>query len=192
MARKLSLLMAAVAVLALAIPALARAASTTTDAFGHSLPVGSIERWTNIGPKKITSTILGTIECETLTANTELKTNSGGTVTSTSGGEFTAANCINKGNPVTVTSFNVTDTLSTVSGKISESFSSVIDVAGLTCTFTGTSIPGTYSVGGSEITFSKAGTVDGSPAGCGNATLDATTTLEYKEQNGPWRDIVID
>ncbi len=198
MAKKFSLLMAAVAVFAFAIPALASATPTATKNAAEgtgSVPTGTVIKGTavttgTIGTPKLTSTILGTIECNSLSITGKLVTNSGGTVTDTSGGAFTSANCTNKGNPVTVTKIEVTDLLSTVSGKATASFTSIIDVAGLTCTFTGTSIPGTYTVGGNILTFNKAGTVDGSPAGCGNATLDAEFTLEYETPSGGFLHIV--
>ncbi len=203
MAKKFSLLMAAVAVFAFAIPALASATPTLTknasDPPAGSIPTGTVIKGTavttgTIGTPKLTSTILGTIECNSLAITGTLTTNSGGTVTGTSGGLFTSANCTNKGNPVTVTKIEVTDLLSTVSGKGTASFTSTIDVAGLNCVFTGTSIPFTYTVGGDIIKFEKAGTVDGSPAGCGNATLDAEFTLEYESTQAghPFLAVVMD
>lgn len=184
MVKKFSLFMAAVAVLAFAIPALASASPTATGVDGKSLPVGTEITATAIttgvhGTPKLTSTILGTIECATLDITGTLTVNSGGTVTGNSGGAFTSTTCTNKGNPVSVTSIVVNDLVTTVSGKATVHFTSVIDVAGLTCTFTGTNIPGTYTLGTDILTFNKAATVDGSPAGCGNATFDGEFTLEY-------------
>ncbi len=195
MARKFSLLTAAIAVLALAIPAMASATPTTTDAhtFPSSLPVGTLISTTSTVPPKFTSSILGTIECSSLSMLGELKVNSGGTVTTSSGGKFTSSGCTNNGNPVTVTSFNVTDLSSTVSGKGTTSFTSIIDLGGITCRYTATSIPFTYEVGGSNITFNKAGTIDGSPAGCGTGTFDATLTVEFQESgSGTWKDVKSD
>ncbi len=168
-----------------------------TSSAGTSTPIGTVIKLTALttgttGLPKFTTTILGTIECNSLSITGKLVTNSGGTVTFSSGGLFTSANCTNNGNPTTVTSLTVTDLVSTVSGKGAMSYNIVMDQAGLTCTFTGTSIPFTYSVGGSVITFNKAGTVDGSPAGCGNATLDAEFTVEQETTGGTFIDVILD
>ncbi len=168
-----------------------------TSSAGTSTPTGTVIKLTaltggTIGTPKFTSTILGTLECTSLSITGKLTTNSGGTVTSTSGGLFTSSNCTNKGNPTTLTKWEVTDLVSTVSGKGTMSYTSTVDVAGLTCVYTGTSIPFTYSVGGSVITFNKAATVDGSPAGCGNATLDAEFTVEQEIAGGTFKDVILD
>lgn len=192
MVKKLSLLMAAVAVLAFSIPAVADAVPTYTSPALTSIPKPAEIRMTAVGGATITSPTLGPIECKEQTINAELVTNSGGTVTLKSSGGFTASSCTDKGNPVTITSFTLNDLVSTVSGKGTMSFTTVVDVAGLTCTYTGTSIPYTYTLESSEITFSKAGTVDGSPAGCGNATLDATWTYEVSPAPNVWKHIFQD
>lgn len=195
MTKKLSLTMAAVAVLAYAVPAFASASPTATDAGSTSLPSGTNFRMTAIttgvtGVPMLTSTILGTIECNFLSITGTLKTNSGATVTGNSGGIFTSTTCTNHGNPVSITSINVSDLVTTVSGKANLSYTLVTDVAGLTCAYTGTNVPGTYTPGKSIVTFNKAGTVDGSVAGCGNGTLDAEFTLEYLA-SGIWHAMVI-
>lgn len=178
--KKLSLLLAAVAVFATAVPAIASAAPTVTKQAGVSAPVGSLLTATNVGPVKITSSLLGTIECETLDIREiKLTLNAGGLVNAESNGAFSTADCTSGTKDVTVTTVKLEKTSSSVAGKGTTNFTISLDVVGgLSCTYTGTNVPFTYVVAGNHMTFNKAGPVDGAPAGCGSATFDATYTLE--------------
>lgn len=176
MGKKLSLLVAAAAVLLVALPG-AAAASTLTSKSGVVAPVNTILEGTSLSPVKITSTLLGTIECQSLDTEGVLTKNSGGTF-EIQGSFFAAAGCTNNGKAATVTTFEVKKLASSTSGSGSLNFESKIDVAGLTCNFIATSVPFSYIGGSGQITFTKAGTVDASPATCGTATFDAAFVIE--------------
>src|ERR1700733_11750530 len=108
MAKKLSLLFAAVAVLAFAIPSMASAAEATVPA-GTRAPVGTLI--TGTGKNVIlTSSTLGEIKCATLELKGEITKNDGTTVEGSGNNtKPTQTGCENgPGRPVTVASVNLT------------------------------------------------------------------------------------
>jgi hypothetical protein len=178
MVKRLTLLMAAVAALACAIPALANASSVTSSP-GTLTPVGTPIALTGTDITTQSPT-LGNITCQTLTPIIELTKNAGG-IFEGFGGNATPAQsgCINGTKTVKVTTFRITNLVSTSSGTGSMSYISEQDIAGvLTCTFTGTSVPFSYTVGANVIKFSAAAGIVGSPsATCGST---AKLTGEFR------------
>jgi hypothetical protein len=178
MAKKLSLLLAAVAVAALAVPVTANASSITSSA-GKLAPVGTTLTATGTDVN-ITSAILGSITCSTLTLDVTLDLNSGSTFTATEGPELPAqSGCVTNGRPFLITGVEVTHLVSTTSGTGTSSFILGLEIftsPKVHCTFTGTKVPFTYVVGSDTIAFSNAAGVSGGP--CGTAKLDGTFTIE--------------
>lgn len=175
MTKKLNVLVLVIAALiVLAIPAMASGAPTVTSSGGISTPVGTTFKLRNSLSVSLTSSLLGPIECSFFSLEGSLGKNSGGVIEGSSGGKFTSSGCSNHGNPVTFTSISLSNIKAVLSGVGEASFVTVVDVSGLTCTFTGTGVPFHYLEEGFVLEFTKAGTVDGSPAGCGKATFDGT------------------
>jgi hypothetical protein len=181
MVKKLSLLLAAVAVLAFAVPAMASAHAVTSKA-GTLAPKGTIITGTG-SDVTLTSSVLGTITCTSLTLTGEITENNGTNVT----GKGTSNNppatgCTNNGNPVTVTSVAISR-LAAEGTETNASFVATIDIKKpsetLECTFTGTKVPFTYTVGGNSLVFKNAegGGILGTK-GCGSATLTASFAIE--------------
>ncbi len=176
MAKKLSLLIAAVAVWAIAVPAMASAAPTAT-AGGTVVKVG--ETITATGSDVIlTAATVGNITCQQINLGAQLtKNNDTEGVAMKSINQFTYNNCTNKNGAVTITTIELTNLVANVSGSVSAFFVSKIDLGTkLTCTFTGTSVPGGYTAGTDTVTFTGATGVNG--GACGTATLDGSFTLE--------------
>jgi hypothetical protein len=178
MIKKLSLLLAAVAVLAFAVPAMASAHKVTSKA-GTLAAVGTIITGTG-SDVTLTSSLLGPITCGTLTLTGELTVNDGTNVT----GKGTTNNppstdCTNEGQPVVVTSVAISS-LKAEGTETNVSFVATVDINSpkpVECTFTGVKVPFTYTVGGDSIVFTKAAGIT-STGGCGPATLDGSFTIE--------------
>lgn len=177
MAKKFSLMLAAIAVIAFAIPAFASASEATLPE-GTRAPVGTAITGTG-NDIILQSNLLGTITCEKLNLNGKITKNDGTTIEgSGENSSPTQAGCKNGTKEVKVTSVNLESLKSSVSGSGTVSFSSVVDVGTLTCTFTGTNVAGSYTPGTDTLSFSSATGVVGSPAACGTAKLSGSFTLE--------------
>jgi hypothetical protein len=178
MAKKLSLMLAAVAALAFAIPSIASASEATLPA-GTRAPVGTVIVGTG-SDIILQSSLLGKITCSTLNLNGEITVNNGTTVEGK--GENvspTQTGCVNGSKAVTVTEVEITRLFSNTSGTGSVSFTSKVDIGSeLKCTFTGTNVDFTYTSGTDTITFTNAAGVTGTPGACGTAKLTASFTLE--------------
>jgi len=186
MAKKLSLMLAAAALLAFAIPSMANAATGLTTGGspgGVLVPVGTKIRGTNVGVITTTTNKVGNIECSTVTVEGEVTENS-----ETKGikgvgvGEGTASECNVGGNAATITNIKLNSLASsaaeTEEGKAELSFTA--DLPGSTvCNFSTAAggTVGTFVTNSDKITFTKAPLV-AAPTGCGKATLDGTFTLE--------------
>lgn len=179
MARKSSLLAAAIALLALSLPALAHAAPEITRIPGVTAKLGESisETWSDI--TLTTSGGLGAITCEKLNLGAVVSRNNGAEFETLGSGKFTSASCKNETRAATVTKFEY-GLRSTGAGKVALSFSTVIDIGALECTYVGTNVAGTYAAGGDTLKFSEATGVSSSPPSlCGpTATLDGEDTLE--------------
>jgi hypothetical protein len=177
MFKKLTLLLAAVAVVAFAVPSLASASSITSSA-GKLTPVGTKITATGTNITQTTST-LGAITCKKLTFNFTVVKNA----SSTFEGEGTNSNpatesCMNGMRTLVFTSFDVSKLLSTTSGSGTVNIKAIEDLAGITCTLIGTSVPFTYTPGSNTIVFSSATGITSSPAACGTEKLDGSFALE--------------
>jgi hypothetical protein len=179
MAKKFSLLLAAVAVLAFAIPSMASATVATLPA-GTVAPVGT--QITGTGSDIILhSSLLGTITCKTLNLNGEITKNKENIVEGK--GENvspTQSGCVNGAKEVKVTKVELTNLFSETTGTGTVSFKATVDIGSeLVCTFTGTKVPGTYALPSSSVLkFSEAGNIVSSPAACGTTKLTGEFTLE--------------
>jgi hypothetical protein len=189
MAKKLSLLLAAVAVLAFAIPSMASAAGVTSKA-GTFAPVGT--EITGTGTEiNLKSSTLGNIICGKLTLHGKLTLNNGTNFAGEGVAETPKTeNCKNGTKTVVVTSVSLTNLHNTAvtEAEVKEgvgtgvaSFTATVDVGTeLECTFTGKEIKGKYKVGGSALEFTEALStgITSSPAACGTAKLIGNFPLE--------------
>ena len=184
MAKKLSLLLAAVAVLAVAVPAMANATVPTLRGKVTHTPIsvtGSpVIRGTGTNVI-ITSEQLGEIKCSTLTLEGKLTVNdmtNGITGSNTGQVSPPTTDCTNGTNTVIVEEVKLTDLKSTVGGVVTASFTSKVKVGTRKCEFNGTSVTGSYVTGGTSLVFTKAAGVVGVPEACGEGTLDGSFELE--------------
>ncbi len=179
MVKKLSLLVAAVAVLAFAVPAMASASALTNPGGGGELTaVGTAITGTGSNVVLKSST-LGEIKCETLTLSGKVVKNSGGEVEGSASNENPPTkNCKNGEKTVVVTKVELTKLFTSTSGSGTANFVAKIDVGSTACTFTGTSVPFTYTPKTTTgvITFTSAGGVSG--GACGTAPLTGSFILK--------------
>jgi hypothetical protein len=177
MVKRITLLLAVVAALACAVPALASASSVTSSA-GSLAPVGT-QLTAKASGFTLKSSLFGPLTCSTLNLNVALTKNDGSSFEASGANKPPVqSGCGFGSNPVTITSFNVTNLSSTTSGSGTASFSIVEDIASLTCTFSGTAVPFTYTAGGSSISFSEGGPLTSSPGSCGTEKISGTFALE--------------
>jgi hypothetical protein len=176
--KKLGVLTAAMAVLALSVPAMAGAASVTSSA-GKLAPAGSVLTATGIDIT-FQSDKIAVATCAKLNFATKLTKNDGTTVEASSSSEKPpVAECIQKpSNPITITSVEITKLFAASTGS-SLSFKLTVDFfSGGECTLTGTQVPFTYIPGDDRITFSFAHGITGNPTNCGNFYMEGNFTLE--------------
>lgn len=173
MVKKLSLLLGIVAALAFAVPAMASASSVTAPAKSLA-PVGTQLTGTGSGIV-LYHLSFGTFKCGTLTFNATLTSNNGSSFAA-SGENSATQECAEGLHPITITSFNVSDLSSSTSGSGTATFTLKEDIASLTCTYTGTAVPFTYTAGGNSITFSE-GSLTASPPACGRERISGTFAL---------------
>lgn len=183
MAKKSSLLATAVTVLVFAVPAMASAAvPTLQEQFGTPVKIGT----TILGVGSdvtLTSSTLGEVSCASVVLEGKLSVNdmtNGFTASNTGQKAPPTMDCTNGSNTVIVTNVTLTDLKSTVGGEVLASFTAELDIgAGPTkCTYTGTNVKGTYTNGGSVLTFDDGTGITSSPPACGVAKLDGEFTLE--------------
>ena len=183
MAKKFSLLLAAVAVLAFAVPSMASAAKTATlTEGGVKVAVGATVVGTGTDVT-LTSNLLGPITCEKITLIGKVTKNNTGEVEGAGVPEKPGqTGCKNNANPVVVTSVTLKNLFAEEANNAKASFSATIDIgtgaAEIECTFTGTNVPAEYTAGTDTVNFLTATVIIGSPAKCGNAKLTASFTLE--------------
>jgi hypothetical protein len=174
--RNLMFALAATVVLAATASSAAYASSATTS--GVPTPVGT-QFTTTGGDLAMKSNLLGTITCSTLTLKGEITKNSAGTVEAAGANTSpTQTGCKNGEKAVSITRFDITKLLTTTSGSGTWSFKMVTDVGSLTCTYTGSNVPFSYTPGASSIQFSEASGVTGSPASCGSTKISTSFSLE--------------
>jgi hypothetical protein len=181
MIKKLGLLLAAVALMAFAVPTMAGAHAVTSKA-NTLAPTGTILTLTG---EDVTSpsSVIGTTTCKKLTLLLTLKINDGTNVTGSGATNTpTSEGCVNGTHKVTVTEINITQ-LKAEGTETWVNFVWTEDIAAsptLECTFTGTKVPFKYAAGTDTIVFDKAPGISGS-SGCGTATLTATFAVEIEK-----------
>lgn len=172
MAKKFSLLLAAVAVVALAVPAFASAAAIT-DGSGNLLANGTLITGTSTNATTVTS--LGTLTCETVNVKGEITTNNGSTVEGNSSGESETSNCKLGKKTIAITDITLTRLHaegSSKTGLISVTF--VADLPELTCHFAATNLPFTYN--STTVTITN-GDLEGTPEACEPGTLNGSFVI---------------
>jgi hypothetical protein len=192
MLKKFTLLLAAMAVLAFAVPAFASATTGLTES-GKLVEVGKKVEATNIGAVLLTSAKLGTITCDEVTLTGTVATNTAATVrvTGDAGKSFAKLCMKNDGTAVTVKNIVLTEIHT--EGKIKEEDKEApgkfikegkfvvnfeLEVGGLTCKFTTAGSAGHYTEGTDVITTEE-GKLSASPIACGTtATLDGKFTIK--------------
>lgn len=189
MAKKFSVLLAAVAVLAFAVPAFASASTGLTMPEGTFIPTGTVITGTNIGTVTTTSEKLGSITCENVMVAAELTVNSAAEVKAgeASPSEQTATTCFRAGAEVKVFGIQLKElqTNGGGTGKASAAFKVELTPGGTVCTFEGTNDVGTYVPGTDKIKIEK-GALTVSPLACGkSASLDGEFTMTTKGTNEP-------
>jgi hypothetical protein len=187
MAKKLSLLIAAMAVLAFAVPAMASATAPLTESNGTVVvPVGSGITGTSTNAK--TKTSLGTLSCKKVELMGKVTVNEESTKGPKAEGgageeEFTGSECEVEGVSVPVKKIKLTNLktgsglgLTTGTGTATFSFTALI--GSFDCVFTGTNVPFTYSTTTmtNSIKFTNA-SLTGSPAACGTGTFSGDFEL---------------
>lgn len=171
------LTVAAIVTLVLAVPAFASASTGLTES-GVLVPVGSIVRGTNVAQFTVTSSI-GDWTCNSVSFNARVtKNNETEGVAGSGEGEGTPSTCSFKGNAIKVTNFRFVSLSSTSAqpGKGTISLSFEADLPVLTCKYSATSAPFTYTSGTDVIQIDKA-SLSVSPAACGSAKLDWLVTF---------------
>jgi len=176
MAKKFSLLLAAVAVVALAVPAFASAAAVT-DGSGNLLGKGTKISGTSTNATTLTS--LGLLTCATVKVNGELTANSGGTVEGVGVGAGETSTCRLGKKEISITDITLTSLKSTGTshtGTIGVTFEA--DLPELHCHFKSPAagLPFSYSAGGNTLTISE-GNLEGTPEACEPGTLNGTFTI---------------
>jgi hypothetical protein len=181
MAKKFSLLLAALALLAFAVPTMASAAKLTEG--GKLVEPGTAILGTGSNVE-LNSNLLGSIICEKITLKGTVTKNNGTEVEgSGENKEPGTTNCKNGVKPVKVTSVNLKKLFVKSATEATGSFETTIDIGKepetvIECTFTGENIPGSFvnetdTVSFNTTTFSVKGS-----AACGNAKLKGSFTLE--------------
>jgi hypothetical protein len=191
MAKKLTLLIAAVAVLAFMVPAMASAAAPLTESGGTVVvPVGSAIIATSTNVRINTS--LGTLSCKKVVFKNNVSANevTGGKTRAeaTSLETFTAQECEVEGIKAPVEKLRVPNLqtgtalgLPTGNGTATISFTALLP-GPLDCLYTGTNVPFHYlttTLTNSIKFFSVA--LTGSPTACGSATFSGEFALTTRE-----------
>lgn len=170
MGKKMSTMVAIAAVLAFAVPTVARAAAVTSSP-GVLMKVGEKLIATSTNFMLETST-LGKIECKHVEAQAELISNSGGTWKMKGIGEGTAKPCTLGAKEAVITHFKIIAVSVGFTGvSVEETFEA--HLSGLTCHFEGDPT-GVISVGGGHITIGPGASMKATPAACGSALLRMT------------------
>jgi hypothetical protein len=184
MIRKLSLVVAAVSVLAFVVPALASAAPAVTITKGTLAPVTNAEKTgpadatitgisTNV---ETTNTPLGTLKCKEFMVSGWLTKNNGTEVQAVDdpGAGNSAKECVAGTTELKIDNPTLVSLSATAKAKtVDLSFTST--AGGLSCTYTGTAVPFTYTAGGSSIHI--AGALKGSTEICGSPEIHGDFAL---------------
>src|SRR5262245_60265869 len=134
MAKKLTLLMASIAVGALAVPALANAA-VLTDPINTAVPIGTLLEGTSVDA--VTTTSQGNLTCELVTVTGKVTVNNGATVKGIGKGTSTGTTCFLGGTkPITITNITLNEIHSGTAGSGTINVTFVADLPNnVTCHF---------------------------------------------------------
>jgi hypothetical protein len=181
MAKKISLLLAAIAVIAFAVPAMASATTGLTSPAGTLVPVNTAIRGTNVGTPIVTSSKFGELKCSTVELNGKItKNNATEGAEGVGSGTSTASSCtLPGGGSFKVKNIELTSVKSPASTpeEGTASFKFTAFELPQECTFTATNDKATYVANTDSLKLEKAAlTVTGT--NCGTATFDGTFTLE--------------
>ena len=205
MAKKLSLVLAAVAVLAFAVPAFASATTglTMEGALGTLIPEGKLVELTNVGNITTTSSKTGDIICEEVTVTGKVTTNTTAKVVVTGTGFFEndkATKChLKNGTAVTVPKIELTKVETEgkeVAGTEGKDGTFVVTfqvkIGTTVCTYTTTTGTGHYIAGTDKLTVKEA-PLSVTPAACGTtATLDGEFTVRTDPTTETPGPVIID
>jgi len=173
MTKKLSMLLAAAAVAAFAVPAAASAAPEIT-VNGVKAPVGTAINGSSANTTWKTE--FGNFTCGTVSFSGEVTANTGTTMKSVANGPLTTASCFFKGTtPFTIDDMTLTSIHSATAGKGTASLTYTATQSGLACHFANSALPFTYPSKGNTIVLS--GNLTASPASCGDTAIETTFTL---------------
>jgi hypothetical protein len=189
MVKKLTLLAAAVAVLALAVPAFASATVLTMPS-ETKVPTGTLIK--GVSTDTVTTTPLGELTCESVEVQGTVTVNNGTTVEGTGNGTSKTANCFvePEHEPLTVEKISLTNLKSSVTGQGTASFSFVAQLPGeLECKFSGT-VPGTFVEGTGTLNLTGHGLV-GSPTICGTEK-EVTFKGDFPLTTGDGTGVILD
>jgi hypothetical protein len=178
MKKRLSLLLAVVAVLAFAVPAFASAATGLTEG-GKRIEVGKIITGTNIGEVTTTSEKLGNIVCKNVMVETKVGTNSTSKVVLETGGTQSASACFRETAEVKVFDIELSklETTGGGNGSVSAAFKVELAPGGPTCSFVGTNDTFAYPENGDKVKIENAA-LSVTPLACGkSAELDGEFTI---------------
>lgn len=184
MAKKLSLLIASIAVVAFAVPASASAAPALTDPPGTLLKVGTLFQGTT--SNFLIETSLGKITCANAFFTGELTHNAGTTFRGVGKGQQFGTMCVLNGTtPVQVTDITVKELHSATvgSGTINWTITAHLP-SGVTCHFESLSMPYTYASGSDSIRFTK-GDFKSLPLACEPGLFTADFTIETDGEGSP-------
>jgi hypothetical protein len=184
MAKKLSLLMAAVAVIAFAVPAFASASSLTMPA-GTLVPVGTKIVGTSTNTTTLTS--LGLLSCNTVSVTGEVTANSGGSVAGIGIGTGNTSECfLSEEEAITITDITLESISSSTSGSGTIHFTFVADLPNnVVCHFVTKSAGASFNyVSGTDSLSIPAQKLEATPAACRPGEIEGTFTLETDPETG--------
>lgn len=182
MAKKLSLLMASLAIVACIAPAIADA-SKLTEPVGTLVSIGQLLEATS--NNSIMETSLGKLSCEQVTNTAEVTVNNGSTFKAIGKGVNTASTCFVGGTKaITVTDVTISEIHSATAGTGTISLTFEADLPGgiTVCHFASPNLPFTYTSGTDSIKFTKAD-LKATPAACEPGTVSGDFTLETDGTN---------
>jgi hypothetical protein len=176
MARKVLLLIASMATIAVAVPTVAAAAPSLTYPPLVLIKVGTKTTATSLN-WTLTTKLFKTFTCEQVAQEQEVAMNTGSSVLVVKNMAGTHTGCKNEGTSVSFTEVTMHQLAMTEPGKGTAALTISIPFGGVTtCVWSASKAPFTYVSGTSTVSFAEA-PLSVTPPICGSATLDAEFTL---------------
>ena len=184
MAKKLSLLMAAVALVAFAIPTFASADVGLTEPKGTLIAVNSLVEGTSTNA--VTKTSLGNLTCKLVTVTGKITTVTKTTLDVSDAGTASTSECFIGGTkPISITNITITTLHAAVTNKGTIDAHFEADLPNnVKCAFTATGMPFTWT-SETDVINIKEGDLVGTPAACEPGTFNAEFTVETDGTNTP-------